>query len=296
MAYHDKTNHVYDASLDNTGHFTIAVDDFCEGDNFFLQLVTSKDKPENAEFNMENEKYPAIVNFCRYQLPKSYYTESVTEFNEEDMQQRSLDTKNGMRQLLLPDITIKGRLHNDVESKKTESFYSTNYIDQEKIEERNFTTLRDILLEMPGIIIGKDWNEKQKVYDTFIISSRGRTSYINGNLPILIDGTLSCQELDFLFDMPAFDIKSVELLRPWQTLAYVTGAIDGAVFIKTRNSKERPDLPTKGVVYYPKGLSSSAEYTLSKPWVANKEGIYRLIVDVFEDTGVHSYEHIFKVQ
>lgn len=296
LAYHDKTNRVYDTSLDKTGYFNIAVDDFCEGDRFFLQFMTSQNKPEYAEFHLDDEVYPAVVNFCRYQLPKVYYTESVSELNKGDAEQRFWGTKSGMWELLLPDITVKARVRNDVESKRTESFYRTNYIDQEKIEESNFRTLRDILQEMPGVIIGKDWNDKEKAYNTFIISSRGRSTDKINNLPILIDGSRTSQDLDFLFEMPAFEIESVELLRPWQTLAYVTGAIEGALLIKTRNYKERPDLPSKGVIYQPKGLSSSAEYRVSKPWVATEGGLYRLIVDVFEGAGVRSYEHIFKVQ
>jgi hypothetical protein len=116
------------------------------------------------------------------------------------------------------------------------------------------------------------------------------------NIPILVDGVkFTAQDYDFILFMPAFEIESVELLRAWQTLAYVTGAINGAILVKTRGYREREPLPSKGAMYTPTGLSKLGGTMKEHPWVADKPGAYRLIVDVFSPEGIQSYEHRFEV-
>ena len=113
---------------------------------------------------------------------------------------------------------------------------------------------------------------------------------------ILVDGTRINEDFDSLINMSAFEIESVELLRPWQTLAYVTGAINGAILVTTRGYKERPNLPSKGIMYMPQGLSAEMQPdNHQQPWVATEKGRYRLIVDVFGGSNVYSYEHVFEV-
>ena len=116
-------------------------------------------------------------------------------------------------------------------------------------------------------------------------------------LPILLDGVrLGEEDYNNLFDMSVREIESVELLRGWQTLGYTSGAIDGAILVKTRNYKPSDPLPTKGTFYTPKGLSSQTEPYQEKPWVAMEKGTYRLRVDQFTDSGIHSYETRFVVE
>ena len=98
--------------------------------------------------------------------------------------------------------------------------------------------------------------------------------------------------------MYLWNIEFVQILKPWQALAYTYGALDGAILVKTRSYKERPPLPSKGAMYSPMGLSPFSypfkEYT-PEPWKAEKVGTYRLKVDVISDTEVKSYEHLFEV-
>ena len=116
------------------------------------------------------------------------------------------------------------------------------------------------------------------------------------SIPIFIDRARYDQDdLDFILYMPAFEIASVELLRPWQTIEYTNGALHGAILVKTRNYKERDPLPSKGAMYTPTGLSKLGGTMKEHPWVADKPGAYRLIVDVFSPEGIQSYEHRFEV-
>lgn len=96
--------------------------------------------------------------------------------------------------------------------------------------------------------------------------------------------------------MSAFEIERIEFLRPWQALIYMSGAINGAIFVKTRDYKEHSNLPAKGSMYSSLGLSSfSGNAFLEHPWIALCPGRYRLVIDVFTALGVQSYEHGFEV-
>lgn len=81
-------------------------------------------------------------------------------------------------------------------------------------------------------------------------------------------------------------------------IAYTFGAIDGAILVKTRSYKDRPPLPSKGVIYSPLGLSPLSypfKEITTPPLVCDKPGQYRLLVDVITDFGIQSYEHSFQV-
>jgi hypothetical protein len=301
------------------------VDDFWDGERFFLQAVTPKGKPDFANYHVDDETFPALANYRRFVLPNSRYAESeVIVGNDFDL--KYTVGKDKVRNYTLPNVTVKARLKTEKEV-PTNKFYSTNYKDQEEIEERAFGTLYDILQDMPGIKIRKspihhdkregkgnestssaanNWNgarasskEKQRLVGSewAIHTTRGSSVLQEDySLPIIVDrAKYEKNDLDFILYMPAFEIESVELLRPWQTIEYTNGALHGAILVKTRNYKEREPLPSKGAMYTPTGLSKLGGTMKEHPWVADKPGAYRLIVDVFSPEGIQSYEHRFEV-
>ena len=324
VAYHTENDFVYDVNLDEGGRFRIAVDDFWDGEKFFLQAVTPKGKPDFANYHVDDETFPALMNYRRFVLPSSRYAATeVTIGNTFDL--KYTVGKDKVRNYTLPNVTVKARLKTEKEV-PTNKFYSTNYKDREEIEERAFGTLLDILRDMPGIIIQREeihnkpkeggnsstssaennWSQRPSANTEKMVGSHWRLRTARGSsvlreegdngLVILVDrARYEKDDLDFIFYMPAAEIESVELLRPWQALAYTFGAIDGAILVKTRNYKEREPLPSKGAMYTPTGLSKLGGTMKEHPWVADKPGAYRLIVDVFSPEGIQSYEHRFEV-
>ena len=302
VAYHTGNDLVYDVPIKEDGRFLMAVDDFEEGGSFFLQALSEKGNPEFADFHIDDETYPPVMNAQPLRVPKPYYAETQSLAGEAVPIRGYTDQRDGLRHLNLPDITVSARLLSDEPPVETLVFYSTNFADREKIEKWNYQTLYDILKSFAGIVIRRLVNEKTGELSWHIESTRGRST-LNSTLrqaaviPILLDGVrLGKEDYDNLFDMSAREIESVELLRGWQTLAYTSGAIDGAILVKTRNYKPSDPLPTKGTFYTPKGLSSQTEPYQEKPWVATERGTYRLRVDQFTDSGIHSYETRFVVE
>ena len=320
VAYHTTNDFVYDVPLvSDSARFHMAVDDFMDGEEFFLQAITSKEKPDFANYHVDDETFPAIVNNRRFRLPASRYADTeVMIGNTPDLQYTI--GKDNLRNYTLPNVTVKARMKTE-EAKPTHEYYSTNYADRQEIEEKAYGTLYDILKAMPGLRVSYNPipeelpkeeegnrmtkyisgqtsdNKKESKYK--IESSRGKSTFNSKGIPIIVDNVrFTREDYDFLLTMSAFEIESVQLLRAWQTLAYTFGAIEGAILVKTRGNKKREPLPSKGVIYTPMGLSPLSypfkEYPVHK-WTAKKIGRFRLIVDVIDNGEIHSYEHPFEV-
>ena len=310
VGYQTSNDQVYNTELTgDSARFLLPVDDFMDGEEFFLQAITAKGKPDFAEYRVDEEIYPALQGHKRFRLPVSRYAASdVTIGNDFNLDYTT--DKDNLRNYTLPNISVKARLRTE-KPKETHEFYKTNFANQEEIEERAFGTLYDILMTFPGLRIIKKIETEENANgmsqivagareDFMIETTRGSSILAGGqNIPILMDGArFEKNDYPFIMETPATEIESVQLLRPWQALTYTFGAIHGAILVKTRSYRERPDLPSKGAMYSPTGLSPlSYPYKEHhpQPWKADKPGRYRLLVDVFTDTGVQSYEHPFEV-
>ena len=94
-----------------------------------------------------------------------------------------------------------------------------------------------------------------------------------------MDGTRQDYEIESVLDMPAFEIESVKLLKPWETLAYVHGALDGAVLVKTRLGNKKAAV-SKGTYYTPMGLSVVKRDNIKQ--VGQRKDNCRMLVDCKE--------------
>ena len=293
VAYHTEKDYVYDVSLDSdSARFVMAVDDFMEGENFFLQAITPKGKPDFANYKVDEEVFPALLNKRHFKLPTSQYADSEVILGNTLNLSYNVD-KDNERNYTLPNVTVKARLRTE-KPKDTHEFYNLNFANREKIEEKAYTSLYDILKDMPGVRIIHTTDPDQGY---MIISSRGQATMIYNPLPLLIDGTRT-MDYDFYLHIPAFELESVKVLRAWEALKYTFGAIDGAILVKTRNYSQRAPLPSKGAMYTPLGLSPmSHPYKEMKAssLSCSKPGRYRLLVDVIDSEGIKSYEHSFEV-
>jgi outer membrane cobalamin receptor len=266
-----------------------------EGEEFYLQAITPKGKPDFAEYLVDEETYPALENNRRFRLPISRYVDSEVIVGNDFNLNYSVD-KNNERNYTLPNVTVKARLRTE-KVKDTHEFYSTTYVGREEIDKRPHRDLFNILEDMQGIVVGKVWGEEGMTYT--LSSTRSNSVISTGHvvLPILVDGTRRT-DYNIIFNMPSAEIESVRVLRAWEALAYTYGAIHGAILITTRNAREREPLPSKGATYAPTGLSplSHPYKEIALPALkCSKPGNYRLIVDVITDSDIRSYEHAFQV-
>lgn len=273
VAYNTESNNVYDATLDKDGRFRMAVDDFADGTSFFLQTMDKRSKPVDSKIILDNDSYPSVSPHEKYSLWQSEYAESKA-------------TVNGMMQGgQLPDVVVKARVKRD-EHLSTEKFYSYNYVGREKIEQYNYLYLVDILRGIPSVMVR--YNPENSKNPWQISSNRGMST-LNASsegLVILLDGSRveNEQKADVL-QMSADEIETVELLRPWQALAYTWGAVDGAIKVMTRGA-DKSKVRSKGIFYTPFGLS----VVKGNPKATVTPGKYRLLIDVVSPTGITSFE------
>lgn len=302
MAYNTETNMVYNADLNEKGEFVIAVDDFSNGTEFFLQAVDEKGKPKAMYIKMPDETYPAPVISQRKTLGKNMYAKSEVSYEGGNWDKQEL-----------PEVVVKARTKYD-NLHSTDRFYGHSFKSREVIQERGFRNLYDILKDIHGIIVvkaqkkqgededsgsgnnmvavnGRAFEIMQDSYVTeyAIYPTRGMSTLGDGNqVVVLLDGARTPEPLTSLMEMTADEIESVEYLRPWQALHYTYGAIAGAVNITTRkglnNQKKEKSL---GTMYSPLGLATAAE---PEAPIAEKPGKYRLIVDLISASGIHSYD------
>lgn len=273
VAYNTESNNVYDTTLDKDGRFRMAVDDFADGTSFFLQTMDKRSKPVDSKIILDNDSYPSVSPHEKYSLWQSEYAESKA-------------TVNGMMQGgQLPDVVVKARVKRD-EHLLTEKFYSYNYVGREKIEQYNYLYLVDILRGIPSVMVR--YNPENSKNPWQISSNRGMST-LNANsegLVILLDGSRveNEQKADVL-QMSADEIETVELLRPWQALAYTWGAVDGAIKVMTRGA-DKSKVRSKGIFYTPFGLS----VVKGNPKTTVAPGKYRLLMDVVSPTDITSFE------
>ena len=273
VAYNTESNNVYDTTLDKDGRFRMAVDDFADGTSFFLQTMDKRSKPVDSKIILDNDSYSSVSPHEKYSLWQSEYAESKA-------------TVNGMMQGgRLPDVVVKARVKRD-EHLSTEKFYSYNYVGREKIEQYNYLYLVDILRGIPSVMVR--YNPENSKNPWQISSNRGMST-LNASsegLVILLDGSRveNEQKADVL-QMSADEIETVELLRPWQALAYTWGAVDGAIKVMTRGA-DKSKVRSKGIFYTPFGLS----VVKGNPKTTVTPGKYRLLIDVVSPTGITSFE------
>jgi len=295
VAYNTDNNNVYTADIDTKGHFRIAVDDFSEGISFYIEAVSAKGKSDFYRYEFDNDTFPDVGHTAS-QLAMLWQN---TEKDRPLVGARPGFDNNGYN--MLPEVEVKARVlpSNNIPSNK---FYNINYIDRAEIEKKDYHSLLDMLYKMPGIRVIHNMRSADLAYDPdkpeySIITTRGASTLGgSGEVLFLLDGA-RVYETDNILQMSAFEIESVELLQAWQTIQYVSGAIHGALLIKTRNADRGKNVRPKGVRYMPIGLASES-LSPQKPadWVARRAGNYRLCIDVVSSSGIKSYFDTFTVE
>ena len=269
VAYNASTDCVYDTVIGPDGRFTIAVDNFPQGTEFFLQPINDKGQPSRSEVKIDDTTFPAAI-IDRTDLPvdSRYLAADV-----------SIGKGSSLDPHLLADVVVKAVVKS--EPKSTEQFYATRYKDREDIETKGYQSLRDIIRDMPFLRMERRNN------GWVLATSRSAYSLSRGGtlIPVLIDGTLfEPDEYASMIDMPATEIESVEHLTPTQAIAYTSRSINGVLNIKTRNRGTSHPAPLKGTIVTPMGLDTDTvtDAAVIAPTIP---GRYRVAVDVVDASG-----------
>lgn len=264
--------------LDDNGCFEAAVDDFDDGDEFFISALKGKQQKAGIyKYLLEDEVFPAIVRPVFVQERKEA---QEVEVHLKDTKHYGIHKNN-----VLPEIRVKARIKHG-NYIPTRRFYGNNYVDVANNEER-FPTFRSIIDAMPFVELKNhvDYHSKTREYK-IISTARG-----GGELVVLLDG--SRVDANEVVHYSPEQIETVEFLTAHEALKLTFGAINGALVITTRkNTDKETEVETKGIRYRPLGITNlhSSFLPATKLKLPTIPGKYRLFIDCISSKETFSYE------
>lgn len=279
VVYNTENNNVFTGDLDESGNYILGVEDFKEGDRFFLQAHPLKGKDEIYNYIPANDTFPEFMNSCKLRFPDQ------TDLNDSFHLQMNekMKTKEGEEwNITLSEIVIKAKIKNE-EPISTNKFYKMNYLGPEELSKRNYNSIEQMIRALPGVRIFWEDDEGKTAPVLHITSSRGSSLLGTSEMVILVDG-IPMTSNDLVTMVNPQNVSSVEVLKPWQAIQYVHGAIDGALSFTTFQSNKSNVKPiTKGIYYFPLGLSGAIPEDNQDITIPSEPGDYELLVDRIED-------------
>ena len=276
----------YMCMLDDKGHFETAVDDFQDGDEFFVSAFKGKAlKTGIYKYQFEDESYPAVAKTVFMADAMEKKAQYEVEYHLKDTLHYGINKNN-----VLPEIKVKARVKQD-NYIPTNKFYSHNYVEVAGNEHR-FPTFSSIIDTMPFIELQYtiDYATRRRTYKLL------RTTRGGGGVVVLVDGSRA--SIDEVVHLSPADIESVELLSAREALVHTFGAFNGALVVTTRKlTKGGSELPSKGILYRPMGVSNLEQpfVPVSRIKLPSSPGRYKLLVDCISSQNVFSYEYHIEV-
>lgn len=283
VAYNGTNRLVTDTCVDKKGRFTVEVDFFKDGTEFFLQGINSKGVLIGGVINIDDTTYPAVGR-----LPKVTEGKKRNAFKSTD----SIGVTGVTR--ILPNVVVKARAIR-TEKRNDKKYYGARYLDQDHFEKYSSLTVLDALRRLAFarvLLVMDDDNEPENGTENlpyYIVQSTRLPSTlpsISAQLPIVVDGVLmDIKDCQYIFDMPTMQVESIEQLTPAEALMYTSNNLYGAILIKTKLLGPKPPKAAKGLRCWPPGLTDMPpvlQRTVSAP---EKPGNYRLVVDMVSGDG-----------
>lgn len=293
VAYNNADRSISDATVDSDGRFSIAVSDFTQGTEFFLQATNSKGVMIKGVIKLDDATYPAVGILPQIDNRHQHYIKGDVTVGETGPDKRTL-----------PDVTVKANY--EIRRKKNDKkYYGVRYKDREYFEKRpDYTTLIDVLRDMQFLRVTKvaasneeDYipsdnafmsSAKHPVTTYYVIRPTRLASTLDGSaeIPMVFDGTIiNIKESQYVFDIDIDQIESVEQLTPIESLKYTASALFGVVVVTTRKLGPPAPKDAKGTRCWPDGFARLADERPTKLKVPETPGDYRLIVDVVTHDG-----------
>lgn len=233
------------AETDENGFYTLVLDDFQDGEEWFISAETGKNKMDYDSFlyNIKEDHFPPVVipHRARVYLD-SGNTETVIS---EQPYYFSFEELNK-----LPEITVKAKYRELSNAGLNEkNFYGVRYVPVAEMENQ-FVDFKSIVDRIPTIELTKVVFNGRERYQ--LTNTRG----INNEVTIMLDGTYITPEMAWYLDPN--QLEDVVLLTANEALPYTTFAYNGLLRIRTRQSGTLRAKRTrsKGIWYLPLGISN----------------------------------------
>lgn len=243
VIYRTSDAQVYEGQLNEDGEFEIPVDDYFTTDTFFIEAFDKHGKAAQYDYEFINDTIPSFIclknQLKRQKLHKSSNTKNTNEivFSFDETQ-------------ILPEIVVKSRIIKEVKPEPKSILEKSRFIGPEEIEKRGLVSIDQFLDQFRAFCMVRDYiDPKTHERDMVLLPLRVSTLQEKNSIPIILDGNRTT--LTEVYNMlNPHDIESMELMTPTRALFYVSGALNGALYIKTRKGKPQHKF-SKGIKYIP---------------------------------------------
>lgn len=250
VAYVSGTGFTYEADVDGEGRFEAGVDDFKDGECFFIQAYDKKGKYRDTYVEVCSDSFPPSE---ASQVAWKEYTGLYTGGNHTSLADIIV---------WMSDVNVTARTPY---VKEPDSRAYSNYFDEKKIREWNYIDLEQIIRAMPGVRLVEADREDGTV-GKIVLSTRGVGAL--SQPPIVhfhVDGSWALNE-DLRSVVDVRDIASIEYIPAVRAMAlYDSRAFNGVIVIKTLTGKERAEVESEGMIFVPKGLSDGTPLSSEVP-------------------------------
>lgn len=290
VAYNRDNGQTFDTTTDKKGHFILPVEDFKQGESFFVQAYNKHGKAGIYDYEMTNDTLPGIHNWNK--VKNKLLVNGTTEWNTAQFSFEGINE--------LPEVIVKASVVKEKKDPFTpHRFNGKLYLDSKALEERCYQSFEEIvgyfhnymkLIKKPNMPIDTELdNIMLSELNEWILVSRRPATFTNTEIKILIDGTIH-SATEAMNMLVVSQVKSIEYLKPGPALAVTYGAINGALVIKTKGYEEKK-IESKGIQYLPPMGISNIGMTRNKIWRApTQKGKYQVLIDIIStQKGTQSY-------
>lgn len=246
IAINSQNRNLAEAPLSKGGIFDINLGAFSDSTSFYLQAYNKKEKSNFFVIEIDSIYKPGFTptHGKIKQTYKAYtaYT-NIKDITFEDV---------------IPEIKVTAqKKERPVES---ETFYEGRLYSAEKIQERSYSTLEQIIEDMSGVTIklGLDADEKIVKY---AVTTRGLSILQEGYVPIvtiMVDNIyMDFMEANNLLDVNTFE--KIEYIPASRAAIYGPKAFNGLIKIDTKSGWKMKEVPSQGIKFYPKGFCMKTE-------------------------------------
>lgn len=250
VVYRTSDAQVYEGKLNEEGEFDIPVDDYFDTESFFVEAYDKHGKTAQYDYQFINDTLPSFTSL-KNQLKKR---RQIAHSN------RSSGIKSNFsleETHLLPEVVVNGRIIREVKPEPKSLLQQSRYIGPNEIESRGLSTIDQFINQFRAFcLIREEYNAETHERNMVLVPYRIST-FQNGNvIPVILDGVRTTLT-EVYNTLNPYDIESMELMTPTRALFYVSGALNGALFIQTKRGKPQKII-SKGIKYIPSlGLTAS---------------------------------------
>lgn len=291
IAFQRSNGDTFSAEMNNDGSFVMAVGDYPEREEFFLEAHDEKGEPMNLIYEIADDSIPALRNMHAL----SRLADNINVEVKESDSKFSFSGDNR-----LPEVMVKARVKVE-EATPTQEFYGSKLLTEEVLEKRNYQSFEHMIYHFSTFMVLRkvpaqdldnptqgptNSGEKSRI-DEYKLFPVSRVSTLKGanEIPIYVDGVnISTNEAFYNLNMD--DVSAVQYLTGAEALGRYHGAINGILEIKTKKYK-KTDIKSKGVMYLPSMGSANYGKTYTADVVSAPDipGRYVMIVDNISATG-----------